>query len=80
MVVVQWVGIVIAALGLAWSGYREYPVMKREYQRMNTRQAVGVEANRFRYTTLHIAYDVVLDKHWFLHADGVWRDYVPRPN
>lgn len=71
MAVVQWIGIGLSAIGLIWTGYKEYPNIKYQL-------SPQVES-RFLYTNMIVAYDVNTGKHWFFHPDGVWREFPFAP-
>lgn len=74
MPVVQWLGIALMIISIAMNGAKEYSNIRQKYQPTSITQN-----DKFMYSTINIAYDVTTGKHWFMHNDGTWKEYPPRP-
>ena len=77
---VQIVGVVIAVIGLAIGILKDYqsgniriPQIAQTSQKEQITQPV-----RFQYQYCLMCYDPNLEKVFYQHADGSWRDYAPQ--
>lgn len=80
--VIQWIGVALTIVGLAFNGYRQFQNTQSSAQvqsySQNTAQ-VQSYAQTVQYSTVNIAYDHASGKHYFQHSNGQWYDFPPRP-
>lgn len=74
-IVIQWIGILIAVLGLAYNGVKDYQkgdikLPKLPEQKTSTKIVYPVQ-----YCVM--AYDPNTDKVFYQHEDGIWREFAP---
>jgi hypothetical protein len=73
---IQWIGVLITLLGLAYTGVKDYQKgeIKVPYvnQTIQTNQRV-----RFAYQYCLMCYDPNVEKVYYQWSDGYWRDYAP---
>ena len=71
---IQWIGVLIALLGLAYNGVKDYQkgdiILPRMPQKQLTKPKYPIQ-----YCLM--AYDPNLDKVFYLHDNGQWFDYAP---
>lgn len=70
---IQWIGAVIALLGLVYNGVKDY--QKGDIQIPKIQKPLTVEKYPIQYCLM--AYDPNLDKVFYLHENGQWYDYAP---
>ena len=70
---IQWIGIVIAVLSLAYTGVKDY--QKGELPKLPQK-----ELTKTNYPVQYclMAYDPNVDKVFYLHENGQWHDYAPQ--
>ena len=72
---IQWIGVLIALLGLAYNGVKDYQkgdiILPKMPQKQLTKPKYPVQ-----YCLM--AYDPNLDKVFYLHENGQWYDYAPQ--
>ena len=72
---IQWIGIVIAVLGLAYNGVKDYQKGDIKLPKLPQKQVLTKPVYPIQYCLM--AYDPNLDKVFFLHENGLWYDYAP---
>lgn len=71
---VQWITVVLALLGFAYNGYKDYT--SGNLQPL-TNETQGVEYKKpIQYCLM--AYDPNVNKVFYQHEDGKWYDYAPQ--
>jgi hypothetical protein len=77
----QWIGVAIAVIGLIYGGVKDIQNgnLKIPYYTTNnqTMQAKP-QTQRFAYQYCLMCYDPNIEKVFYQHADGSWRDYPPQ--
>jgi len=71
---VQWVTVVLALLGFAYNGYKDYT--SGSLQPL-TKQEDSVKTN-YPVQYCLMAYDPNSDKVYYQHENGTWYDYPPQ--
>lgn len=69
----QWIGILIAVVGLAYTGVKDYQKGDIKIPKIPSRQKIVYP---IQYCLM--AYDPNLDKVFYLHENGQWHDYAPQ--
>ena len=72
-IVIQWIGILIAVLGLAYNGVKDY--QKGDIKLPEIKKPLTVVKYPVQYCLM--AYDPNLDKVFYLHENGQWYDFPP---
>ena len=72
---IQWIGVLIALLGLAYNGVKDY--QKGEITLPSLPQKV-LTKTVYPIQYCLMAYDPNLDKVFYLHDNGIWYDYAPQ--
>lgn len=72
---IQWVGIVITILGLAYTGIKDYQKGDIKFPPMPQKPALTKVVYPVQYCLM--AYDPNVDKVFYLHENGQWHDYAP---
>jgi len=70
---IQWIGVLITLLGLAYTGVKDY--QKGEIKIPTIQKPLTVVKYPIQYCLM--AYDPNLDKVFYLHENGQWYDYAP---
>jgi hypothetical protein len=76
---IQWVGILIAVLGLAYNGVKDYQKGDIKLTRLShpsQQQVLTKQTYPVQYCLM--AYDPNVDKVFYLHENGQWHDYAPQ--
>ena len=73
---IQWVGILIAVLGLAYNGVKDYQKGDIKLSRLPQKQVLTKPVYPVQYCLM--AYDPNVDKVFYLHENGQWHDYAPQ--
>jgi hypothetical protein len=73
---IQWVGIVITILGLAYTGIKDYQKGDIKFPPMPQKPALTKVVYPVQYCLM--AYDPNVDKVFYLHENGQWHDYAPQ--
>jgi hypothetical protein len=70
---IQWVGILIALVGLAYTGVKDYQKGDIKFPKLPTGQKIVYP---IQYCLM--AYDPNVDKVFYRHENGIWYDYPPQ--
>jgi hypothetical protein len=73
---IQWVGIVITILGLAYTGIKDYQKGDIKFPPMPQKPTLTKVVYPVQYCLM--AYDPNVDKVFYLHETGIWHDYAPQ--
>ena len=73
---IQWVGILITILGLAYTGVKDYQKGDIKLSRLPQKQVLTKPVYPVQYCLM--AYDPNVDKVFYLHENGQWHDYAPQ--
>jgi hypothetical protein len=73
---IQWVGILIAILGLAYNGVKDYQKGDIKIPNLPQKQVLTKPVYPVQYCLM--AYDPNIDKVFYLHENGQWYDYAPQ--
>lgn len=73
---IQWVGILIAVLGLAYNGVKDYQKGDIKLSRLPQKQVLTKPVYPIQYCLM--GYDPNIDKVFYLHETGIWHDYPPQ--
>ena len=73
---IQWIGILIAVVGLAYNGVKDYQKGDIKMPRLPQKPALTKPVYPIQYCLM--AYDPNLDKVFYLHDNGQWHDYAPQ--
>jgi len=71
---IQWIGVLIAVLGLAYNGIKDY--QKGEIKIPQINKSLTKPVYPIQYCVM--AYDPNVDKVFYLHENGQWYDYAPQ--
>jgi len=75
-IVIQWVGILIAVVGLAYNGIKDYQKGDIKFPKMPQKEVLTKPVYPIQYCLM--AYDPNIDKVFYLHENGIWHDYAPQ--
>ena len=67
---IQWLGVLVAVLGLAYTGFKDYQKGDIKIPRL-TKVVYPIQ-----YCLM--AYDPNVDKVYYQHENGIWYDYAPQ--
>ena len=73
---IQWVGILITVLGLAYTGVKDYQKGDIKFSKMPQKEVLTKPVYPIQYCLM--AYDPNIDKVFYLHENGQWHDYAPQ--
>ena len=73
---IQWIGVVIALLGLAYNGVKDYQKGDIQFPKMPEKPVLTKPVYPVQYCLM--AYDPNIDKVFYLHENGIWHDYAPQ--
>jgi hypothetical protein len=73
---IQWVGIVITILGLAYTGVKDYQKGDIKFPKIPQKQVLTKPVYPIQYCLM--AYDPNIDRIFYLHENGIWYDYAPQ--
>ncbi|MFM9151733.1 MAG: hypothetical protein ACKOPU_05610 [Candidatus Planktophila sp.] len=73
---IQWVGVLIAILGLAYNGVKDYQKGEIKIPALPQKQVLTKPNYPVQYCLM--AYDPNVDKVFYLHENGQWHDYAPQ--
>ena len=73
---IQWVGILITLVGLAYTGIKDYQKGDIKFPPMPQKPALTKVVYPVQYCLM--AYDPNVDKVFYLHENGQWHDYAPQ--
>ena len=72
---IQWIGVVIALLGLAYNGVKDYQKGDIKLPQLPQKPVLTKPVYPVQYCLM--AYDPNIDKVFYLHENGQWFDYAP---
>ena len=76
--IMQYIGIIIAALGLIYGGIRDYQNGTIKIpQFIQTTKTAQKSQTTYPLQYCQMCYDPNLDKVYYLHENGVWYDFPP---
>ena len=73
---IQWIGILITIVGLAYTGVKDYQKGDIKFPPMPQKPALTKVVYPVQYCLM--AYDPNVDKVFYLHENGQWHDYAPQ--
>lgn len=73
---IQWVGIALAVLGLAYNGIKDYQKGDIKLPKLPQKPVLTKPVYPVQYCLM--AYDPNVDKVFYLHDNGQWHDYAPQ--
>ena len=73
---IQWIGVVIAILGLAYNGVKDYQKGDIKLPRLPQNTVLTKPVYPVQYCLM--AYDPNLNKVFYLHDNGQWYDFPPQ--
>jgi hypothetical protein len=73
---IQWVGVLITLVGLAYTGLKDYQKGDIKFPQMPQKPALTKVVYPVQYCLM--AYDPNVDKVFYLHENGIWHDYAPQ--
>jgi hypothetical protein len=73
---IQWIGVVIALLGLAYNGVKDYQKGDIKMPKLPKKEVLTKIVYPVQYCLM--AYDPNVDKVFYLHENGQWHDYAPQ--
>jgi hypothetical protein len=73
---IQWIGILIAVVGLAYNGVKDYQKGDIKLPKLPQKQVLTKPVYPIQYCLM--AYDPNIDKVFYLHENGTWHDYAPQ--
>lgn len=73
---IQWIGVLIALVGLAYNGVKDYQKGDIHLPKLPQKQVLTKPVYPIQYCLM--AYDPNLDKVFYLHENGQWFDYAPQ--
>lgn len=72
---IQWIGVVIALLGLAYTGVKDYQKGDIKLPKLPQKPVLTKVVYPIQYCVM--AYDPNVDKVFYRHDDGIWREFAP---
>ena len=73
---IQWIGVLIALVGLAYNGVKDYQKGDIHLPKLPQKQVLTKPVYPVQYCLM--AYDPNIDKVFYLHENGQWHDYAPQ--
>jgi hypothetical protein len=73
---IQWVGVIIAILGFAYNGVKDYQKGEIKLPALQEKQELTKTNHPIQYCLM--AYDPNVDKVFYQHENGQWYDYPPQ--
>ena len=73
---IQWIGVLVALLGLAYTGVKDYQKGDIKLPKLPQKQVLTKQVYPIQYCLM--AYDPNIDKVFYLHENGQWHDYAPQ--
>jgi len=73
---IQWIGVLIALLGLAYNGVKDYQKGDIKLPKLPQKQVLTKPVYPVQYCLM--AYDPNVNKVFYLHENGQWYDYAPQ--
>jgi hypothetical protein len=72
---IQWIGVFIALIGLAYNGVKDYQKGEIKLPKMPQKQELTKPVYQIQYCLM--AYDPNVDKVFYLHENGQWQIFPP---
>lgn len=72
----QWIGVIIAILGFAYNGVKDYQKGEIKLSALQEKQKLTKTNHPIQYCLM--AYDPNVDKVFYQHENGQWYDYAPQ--
>ena len=72
---IQWIGVLITLVGLAYTGLKDYQKGDIKFPPMPQKQVLTKVVYPVQYCLM--CYDPNVDKVFYLHENGIWHDYSP---
>jgi hypothetical protein len=72
----QWIGVIVAILGFAYNGVKDYQKGEIKLPALQQKQELTKTNHPIQYCLM--AYDPNLDKVFYQHENGQWYDYAPQ--
>lgn len=73
---IQWIGVFIAILGLAYNGLKDY--QKGEIKLPELQQKIELTKPVYPVQYCLMAYDPNVKKVFYQHENGIWYDFPPK--
>jgi hypothetical protein len=73
---IQWVGVLITLVGLAYTGLKDYQKGDIKFPQMPQKPALTKVIYPVQYCLM--AYDPNVDKVFYLHENGQWHEHAPQ--
>jgi hypothetical protein len=73
---IQWIGVIIAILGFAYNGVKDYQKGEIKLPALQEKQELTKTNHPIQYCLM--AYDPNVDKVFYQHENGQWYDYPPQ--
>jgi hypothetical protein len=72
---IQWIGVAVAVLGFLWNGVKDYQKGEIKLPSLPQKEVLTKVVYPIQYCVM--AYDPNVDKVFYRHDDGVWREFAP---
>jgi len=72
----QWIGVIVAILGFAYNGVKDYQKGEIKLPALQQKQELTKTNHPIQYCLM--AYDPNLNKVFYQHENGQWYDYAPQ--
>jgi hypothetical protein len=72
----QWIGVIVAILGFAYNGVKDYQKGEIKLPALQQKQELTKTNHPIQYCLM--AYDPNVDKVFYQHENGQWYDYAPQ--
>lgn len=72
---IQWIGVIIALLGMAYNGVKDYQKGDIKLPQLPEKQVLTKPVYPVQYCLM--AYDPNVDKVFYQHENGQWYEYAP---
>lgn len=73
---IQWIGILVALAGLAYTGIKDYQKGDIKLPKLPQKKVLTKVVYPIQYCVM--AYDPNVDKVFYRHENGIWYDYPPQ--
>jgi hypothetical protein len=73
---IQWIGVIIAILGFAYNGVKDYQKGEIKLPTLQESEELTKTNHPIQYCLM--AYDPNVDKVFYQHENGQWYDYPPQ--
>jgi hypothetical protein len=72
----QWIGVIVAILGFAYNGVKDYQKGEIKLPALQQKQELTKTNHPIQYCLM--AYDPNVNKVFYQHENGQWYDYAPQ--